>query len=146
MFSPRFILWCSKVLPLEYDDTLTYYELISKIYEYLNNVIKDIKALDDIVKNYDIRIDEIKADVDFCVEEIEKIKNGEYTEQYIEALAKWIDDNLQELVKRMVKYVVFGLTNDGYFCAYVPETWDFIRFDTIANTDDSLYGHLLLEW
>ena len=142
----RFWFWCSKLLPIEMDYSLTYYELISKIYEYLNKVMEDVNKIDEILQQYNITIEQMQEDVNYCKGEIDKIKNGEYTEQYIEALAKWIDANLQELVKRVVKYVVFGLTNDGYFCAYVPETWDFIRFDTIANTDDSLYGHLLLEW
>jgi hypothetical protein len=146
MFSNRFILWCSKILPIEYDESLSYYELISKIYEYLNGVIGDIKKIDEIIKTYDIKLEEMQADVDYCKTEIEKIQNGEYTEQYINALSKWIDENLQAMVQRIVKYINFGLTNDGYFCAHIPTTWDFITFDTIADTSDSLYGHLLLEW
>lgn len=142
----RFWFWCSKVLPLEYDDTLTYYELLSKIYDYLNHIREDVKKIDEILQSYNITIEQLEADINYCKSEIDKIKNGEYTEQYIDALSKWIDNNLQMMVERIVKYVSFGLTNDGYFCAYIPDSWDFIRFDTIANTDDDLYGHLLLEW
>lgn len=142
----RFWFWCSKVLPLEYDDTLTYYELLSKIYDYLNHICKDVKKIDEILQSYNITIEQMQEDINYCKSEIDKIKNGEYTEQYIEALSKWIDNNLQMMVERIVKYVSFGLTNDGYFCAYIPASWDFIRFDTIADTSDDLYGHLLLEW
>lgn len=37
-----FRMWCQKVLPLVYDDSLSYYELLCKLVEYLN------KALDDL--------------------------------------------------------------------------------------------------
>ena len=142
----RFLFWCSRILPLEFDDSLTYYELISKIYEYLNNVMKDVKQVEEILNTYNVTIEQLQNDVAYCKSEIEKIQNGEYTEQYIDSLSKWIDDNLQKMVAKIVKYVIFGLTNDGHFCAYIPDSWNFIHFDTIADTSDELYGHLLVEW
>lgn len=39
--------WCQKVLPLVYDDSLSYYELLGKVVEYLNNTIKDVSACED---------------------------------------------------------------------------------------------------
>lgn len=37
-----FRFWCQKVLPLVYDDSLSYYELLCKVVDYLNNVIQDV--------------------------------------------------------------------------------------------------------
>lgn len=37
-----FRYWCQKVLPLVYDDSLSYYELLNKIVVYLNNTITDV--------------------------------------------------------------------------------------------------------
>ena len=37
--------WCQKVLPLVYDDSLSYYELLNKVVAYLNNTIDDLKKL-----------------------------------------------------------------------------------------------------
>ena len=34
--------WCQKVLPLVYDDSLSYYELLNKVVVYLNNTITDV--------------------------------------------------------------------------------------------------------
>ena len=34
-----FRFWCQKVLPLVYDDSLSYYELLNKVVKYLNDVI-----------------------------------------------------------------------------------------------------------
>lgn len=45
----RFRFWCQKVLPLIYDDSLSYYELLAKVVVYLNNVIEDIGKIPDYV-------------------------------------------------------------------------------------------------
>lgn len=37
--------WCQKVLPLVYDDSLSYYELLCKVVAYLNNLTKDVVKL-----------------------------------------------------------------------------------------------------
>ena len=34
-----FKFWCQKVLPTVYDDSLSYYEYLGKLNEYLNEVI-----------------------------------------------------------------------------------------------------------
>lgn len=41
-----FRFWCQKVLPLVYDDSLSYYELLNKVVVYLNNVITDMSAVE----------------------------------------------------------------------------------------------------
>ena len=41
-----FRFWCQKVLPLVYDDSLSYYETLCKVVAYLNNVISDISSLE----------------------------------------------------------------------------------------------------
>ena len=37
-----FRFWCQKVLPLVYDDSLSYYELLNKVVDYLNKTIEDV--------------------------------------------------------------------------------------------------------
>lgn len=44
-----FRFWCQKVLPLVYDDSLSYYELLCKVIDYLNNVISDLSTTEDNV-------------------------------------------------------------------------------------------------
>ena len=39
--------WCQKVLPLVYDESLSYYELLNKVVDYLNNTIDDVSACED---------------------------------------------------------------------------------------------------
>lgn len=44
-----FRFWCQKVLPLVYDDSLSYYELLNKVVDYLNNTISDVSNMEDNV-------------------------------------------------------------------------------------------------
>ena len=39
----HFIFWCQKVLPLVYDDSLSYYEILCKVVDYINKLIDDDK-------------------------------------------------------------------------------------------------------
>lgn len=145
-FLPLFTFWCQKVLPLVYDNSLSYYEVLCKVVEYLNRVIQQVDSNTSQIQINIKDINQLKVELDLVQAELEKVKNGEYVSLYINALASWIDNNLQELVGRVVKYVFFGLTDDGYFCAYIPDSWKFISFDTIIDTTSPLYGHLLLQW
>lgn len=43
--------WCQRVLPLVYDDSISYYELLNKVVHYLNNAIKDISSMEDNIED-----------------------------------------------------------------------------------------------
>lgn len=92
------------------------------------------------------KMTELQGTVQACYEEVQRIKNGEYIEVYVKALANWIDNNLQVMVSKIVKYVWFAINEDGYFVAYIPDKWDFIDFNTELDPDDEDYGKLALEW
>lgn len=54
-----FRFWCQKVLPLVYDDSLSYYELLCRVVDYINKLIDDetqlveaYSKLQDYVNNY----------------------------------------------------------------------------------------------
>lgn len=46
-----FRYWCQKVLPLVYDDSLSYYELLCKVVDYLNKTMEDISNMDTDITN-----------------------------------------------------------------------------------------------
>lgn len=52
----NFWFWCQKVLPLVYDDSLSYYEVLCQMAEYLNQVIDNVNQLpdfiEDLIKDY----------------------------------------------------------------------------------------------
>lgn len=134
-----------KQLTKDYEDQLNQYKQdtdknISDFKTYIT------KQQDTFENNINIKINELTDKVNDCYEEVEKLINGEYIETYVQALATWIDNNLQVMVSKIVKYVWFEVNEDGYFVAYIPDTWDFIDFDTEMNPDNEDYGKLALLW
>lgn len=121
-----FRMWCQKVLPLVYDDSLSYYEVLCKVVTYLNNVIEGTNGVIDDVA-------ELKNDLGVVQNWINNF-NTAYAEKII---AQYI-----------ATMVFFGLTDSGYFVAYIPENWDTIHFGTTGLDIDAPiqpeYGHLVL--
>lgn len=56
-----FRIWCQKVLPLVYDESLSYYELLCKVLKHLNLTIEDVNEIKKILEG-DGSIDELVAE------------------------------------------------------------------------------------
>ena len=134
------------MLPAVFDDSLSYYELVAKVVKKLNEVIESNNELAGYVGTNAQDIAQLKEDVEFINSELEKIKNGQYTSLYIEAMKNWITENLINIVGQIVKFVWFGLSDDGHFVAYIPTSWRFLTFDMVADPDSPDYGRLLLSY
>lgn len=76
----------------------------------------------------------------------EEFVEHEFDDYYEEQLEQWFIDNAWKIYERTAKQVFFGLTSDGYFCAYVPESWKEIEFDTGAIYGTEEYGRLILRF
>ena len=134
-----FRFWCQKVLPAVYDDSLSYYELLCKVIDKLNEVIE----------RYDVSgsaINEIIIELQALQKEFEEFKTGGLEEFYEDLLDKWIADNMPEIIGKYIRMVFFGLTLSGYFVAYIPEGWNDIVFDTGAVYGYDTYGRLILRY
>lgn len=124
----HFRFWCQKVLPLVYDDSLSYYEILCKVVTYINNLIDtDKKIIDDV--------DLLKNEISIIQEWIKNFENTDYLEKLIE--------------ESIIKMIIVGITNEGYFIIYIPQSWDDITFrttglDTFIEGYD--YGHLVLSY
>lgn len=142
----KFRFWCQKVLPLVYEDSLSYYEVLCKVVNYLNNLIEDGKKMtSDIAQNAE-DIQELQQLTAQIQQELQDILDGKAEGLYLTALKNYIDTHLEAIVGRVVKFVSFGLSDDGYFMALIPSTWQFITFDTIMDPKSELWGHLTLTW
>lgn len=75
-----------------------------------------------------------------------KFQESGFDDYYAKQVTAWIASNLEFIYDKTVKQVFFGLTDDGRFCAYVPNSWADIKFDTgaVYGTDD--YGRLILRF
>ena len=72
----KFRFWCQKVLPLVYDDSISYYEVLGKMVVYLNQVIDNVNADTENVLTLKQAFDELKEYVDsiadYDIEELEE--------------------------------------------------------------------------
>lgn len=141
-----FRYWCQKVLPAVYGDELSYYEVLCKVRDKLNDTINILNQQGENVNGLITLYNELNARVTALENEVDDIKNGKYVELYLDSIIAWIDANLQQLVGRIVKFVCFGLSDDGYFTAYIPATWAFLGFDTGAVYGKPDYGCLIIKW
>ena len=92
-----------------------------------------------------VNINATHEDVAKLQELFQKFQDQGLAELYEKLLQQWVDNNMERIISRAVKFVYFGLTNDGYFCAYIPDSWDEITFDTGAVYGRSDYGRLILK-
>lgn len=135
----NFQFWCQKVLPAVYDDSLSYYELLCKVVDYLNNVIDELN-------NHGNAIGELQDSVTKLQQDFEKFKESGFDDYYAKQIEAWVRDNTVYIFSVIGKQVYFGLTSTGYFCAYVPDGWQDIEFDTGAVYGAPSYGRLILRY
>ena len=88
-------------------------------------------------------------DIEKLATELANIKEDfadEFEDYFKERIAEWLDAHIYEVLDKAVRFVQFGLSQDGYFQAYIPENWDFLQFDTgmVYGRDD--YGHLIIRY
>ena len=120
-----FRFWCQKVLPLVYDDSLSYYEILCKIVDYINKLIDDDKV---IIKD----INELKSEM------------SEVQKWIADFDTSFIQKQVEEYIAKTIKTVTFGISSGGYFMAVIPNNWSDIEFGTIQSGE--LYGHLTLNY
>ena len=59
-----FRFWCYKVLPLVYDDSLSYYEILCKVVDYINNLIETDKVQNADIEKLKKELKEVQKWVD----------------------------------------------------------------------------------
>ena len=131
--------WCQKILPAVYDDSLSYYELLCKIVDKVNEVVNQVNQNGDSISDLDRRVEELNR-------VFEEFKAHGFDDYYRSQVEKWVVDNLDFIFNEVVRQVYFGLTLEGHFVAYIPEGWNEIVFDTGINYAKDDYGCLILRW
>ena len=126
-------------LPEIYWDVDSHEERIKKICLMLHKLAEYADYLGENINLDHKTIEELQ-------EQFQKFIDGEYTEYYEKVIYDWIQDNFAKLISAGIKQVYFGLTDDGYFCAYIPDSWSEISFDTGAVFGRSDYGRLILKF
>lgn len=80
---------------------------------------------------------------------LDGIAAGNFPTEISDAIKNWIVSNFYDIVGEMSKTVWFGLTDSGYFVAYIPDSWDEVTFKTTGYDYTTElqpdYGHLVLQ-
>lgn len=123
----HFKFWCQSILPLVYDDSLSYYEVLCKVVKYINELIDSDKEI---------------------VEDIEELR-GE-----LGVVQQWIDNYdtsfAEKIISEHLATMIFvAIDNGGYIRYYIPESWDDIKFNTTGldiDIEPYGYGRLVLSY
>lgn len=134
-----FRFWCQRVLPAVYDDSLSYYELLCKVVDKLNETIESANLSFENWEKLSVLLEELEK-------EFEDFKEHGFNDYYAEQVGQWIANNLEWIFTTTIKQVFFALTEQGYFVAYIPKSWNDISFDTGAVYGIDTYGRLMLRW
>lgn len=106
-----FRYWCQKVLPLVYDDSLSYYELLCKVVDYLNKTMEDVETLHGDVTNLHKAYEELQGYVNnyFSSLDVQEEINNKLDEMYK-------DGRFDVLLNLFIPYVtpeMYGAKGDG---------------------------------
>ena len=126
----------------EFPHTRTYDSDLGWLIKTMKQVCTMVEEMEDWKAQHEEEYNELKALYD-------AIMNGNFPPSIVEAFNKWARINMPGLIKAMITTVWFGITDDGYFVAYVPESWQDIIFNTTGldiNIAGYSYGHLVLSF
>lgn len=123
----HFDFWCYKVLPLVYDDSLSYYEILCRVVDYINQMIEEDKSY---------------------VDEIDKLR------QELKVVQDWIANfdtsYAEKVLSEYIATMIFVEISDaGYIIYYIPERWEDITFNTTGldiEIPEREYGRLVLSY
>ena len=127
-----FRFWCQKVLPLVYDDSLSYYELLCKVVDYLNKTMEDVgvlegdvtglheayKKLQGYVNDYFSTLD-VQEEINNKLDEMASNGTlGEILKTVITVNQPVLVNNKEDMVNTSYLYI---LASDGYVYYYDGE-------------------------
>lgn len=125
-------------------------------YPYINENDLNLDYILKKVKNLLDRVDMLESWRVLHEAEYEQLKqyyddlvSGNLNPAIIAAINQWCSEHVVDLVGELVHSVFFGITDAGYFVAYIPESWDDIIFGTSGYDDFPAgidYGHLTLSY
>lgn len=123
----KFRYWCYKVLPLVYDDSLSYYEVLCKVVDRMNEMLNEDKDFADDI--------------------------GELRQE-LSVVQEWINNYdtsfAEKVIADAIATTIFVEISDaGYFIYYIPQNWNEITFNTTGLDviiPDYEYGRLVLNY
>lgn len=113
-------------------------------------IIKNIKGYNDAIQALNVWIETNTPRIEDLEAFKTALESGDLPEGVQAGITAWLETHAAEVISAIIKNVWFGLTDAGYFVAYVPDSWSDITFKT-TGLDIILdlmpeYGHLVLQY
>lgn len=141
MFIPVYNPWmiANPTLPKMYWQVKSQEQLVAQLYCIIG-------ALDDYENKQTDQININTQEIEELKALFEKFQESGFEDYYEQLLLDWMNAHVDQIWAALGQMVFFGLTSDGYFCAYVPDSWQDIVFDTGAVYGTEQYGRLILRY
>ena len=128
-------LWCmQQTIPYSLDTaSLSALEILNKLVLAVDGLVADGKLMAS-------EIDSIQQTITELDKLVKDVASGKYADLYLEQLENYINDNLTNLVARIVRYVFPTFYWDGEcwrFALDVPANWNWLRFQWWFCEDDT---------
>lgn len=125
----------------EFPNTRTYDSDLGWLIRTVHTHDATLKALDEWAEQTDLSVKELE---DFK----KALEDGNLPQGVRDGLFEWASLHMPDLIAEAIKTVFFTLEN-GYFVAWIPDSWDEITFGTSGYDDFPVgidYGHLTLSY
>lgn len=125
----------------EFPHTRTYDTDLGWLIKRVNSYDETLKALDEWAEKTELSVKELE---DFK----KALEDGKLPDGVRDGLYKWASLHIPDLLAETIKSVFFVLEN-GYFVAYIPDSWDEVDFGTSGLDDFPVgvdFGHLTLSY
>lgn len=144
----NFRYYCQKVLPLVYDDSLSYYEVLCQVTDKLNELIDIVKKYDGV--DYDTMVKYIESELDNLEEKLKEYSKN-YTDTEIDryysavlTIINALDSKITSEDQKLKSWMLIQFDNFYKYVAsikYNPIVINPVngKMDSLQNTLNSLY-------
>lgn len=125
-----FRYWCHKVIPLVYDDSLSYYELLCKVVKYINTLVENDEILDNGIKTAEWNFNVLKNYVETYFDNLdvqEEINNK--LDEMVESGA--LADIIRNYIGEQAEVYVWGYNSN--YSAGVYQAFNLIKLGNGKN-------------
>lgn len=116
-----FRYWCQKVLPLVYDDSLSYYELLCKVVDYLNKTMEDVDTLHTDVDNLHTAYENLQGDMNAKYHDMTNWMNASYAALVDFVNTYFANLNVQEEINNKLDVMASDGTLTTLLLPYLPD-------------------------
>ena len=128
----------SEILPYQFHQGLTTTKFLQELFTYVKNIVNNQDAInEDLSKKFDEKFDELAKELK---------EDTSFFEKYRNQIKDFCLKNITDLIGGSLKYITFGINDDGYFVATIPPQWQNLSFDCCVDTTSEDYGKIEIRY